>query len=87
MRIPKKLKINAITYDIVFTADEKIKDCLGKVSWRENKIYIDESLGQLQREATLLHEILHVINSNYDNKEVEFLSQAFHQIINDNKLF
>lgn len=58
----------------------------GVTNLDDNVIEIDKNLAQSHKEATLLHEIIHVINWKMEDKEVEYLAQAIYTIINDNSL-
>ncbi len=88
MIIPKGLKIGGHNITINIRELDSSDDS-GMRQMRKNKdvIVIDTDLPRSQQEATLLHEIFHVINIELDEKEVEFLAQAFYQIIADNPPF
>jgi hypothetical protein len=48
---------------------------------------IDKNLSRSQKEVTLVHEILHAINSEIEEREIEFMAQALYQVFSENKLF
>jgi len=83
MKIPNKIKILAHNY-LVKEIDGLADD--GSLNWLENTILINKKLPQSRKEAVLFHEILHAINGEIDEKEVEFLTQTIYQILNENKL-
>jgi hypothetical protein len=74
------IKIGAIKYKVVYT---KLEEC-GKTDFTTSTIYIDKSLTKEQAEVTLLHEIIHGINNQLSEKEVEFLAQALYLLYRDN---
>ena len=77
-----KLKIGGITYKVIIKDLEE----LGKTDFTKSEIYLDSKLNQDQKIATLIHEVIHCINSQLSEKDVEFLAQATFQIIKDNDL-
>ena len=83
MKIPNKIKILAHNY-LVKEIDGLADD--GSLNWLEKTILINKKLPQSRKEAVLFHEILHAINGEIDEKEVEFLTQTIYQILNENKL-
>lgn len=83
LKIPKKLKIGAITYKILVGS---IDDC-GECDTKTQTIKIDESMSEELTEVTFWHEVLHAINISLTEKEVEFLAQAIVQVRRDNNLY
>jgi len=77
------IKIGGIIYSIVYT--NQFDDEFGRVDRLTNTIYISNRYPKNQQDATLIHEILHQINSELPEREVEALAQAIYQIINDNE--
>ena len=92
MKIPQKLKIAGQIYEII-ERDRNEKDGtdnLGTSRPYRNKIWIDSSQPQSQKESTFLHEIIEIINSLYrlELKEsgICTLETALYQVLKDNKL-
>jgi len=83
MKIPSKLKIGGHTYKVVFKEMEE--DC-GKADRYKGEIWIDEKLMQSEKEATLIHEILHILNGGLSEATVDGLSCQLHQVLTDNLL-
>lgn len=81
MRIPSSIKIGGITYKVEI---KDLGDDMGKTTFDKSLISIDEKLNQEQREATFYHEVIHCINNQLTEMEVEFLAQSIYQIIKDN---
>lgn len=88
MKFPKKLKIGGhdVKLEIVEQMEGEIPHAAG--GWTEslNLMQIRKSQTGSQKEVTLLHEILHAINYNLTEEQVEYLSQALYQVLKDNKL-
>ena len=78
----KKIKVGGLTYQIRY---DDIED-LGKTDFIKSIITIDSKLNEEQQEAVLVHEVLHCINNQLSEKDVEFLAQAIYQIIKDNNI-
>ena len=84
MKIPKTLKILAHTYKI-----EEVKSLIdegNQTSQLENTILISKDLEQTAKEETLFHEILHAINCQLEEKDVEFLAQTIYAVLKENNL-
>ena len=87
MKIPKKLKIGGHVYKIEYGKDGNLGDVLcGKTHTTKGIIALNKSLIQSEMEATLFHEIFHVINNQFTEVTVESLSQQLYQVLKDNKL-
>lgn len=80
----KRIKIGGIWYSI---KHQELDDDLGKTDYAKSIIYLDPKQTKEQEQATLIHEILHVINNQMSEEHVEFLAQALNQIIVDNKIY
>ena len=95
MKIPKEIKVGALTYQVleidqVFCIDNK--EVYGKIEYDFAKISIRSDIQSRQRmELTLLHEVIHAItrdrgidwgddNENY----TEGLARGIHALIIDN---
>ena len=92
MKIPKKLKIGGQIYRVI-ERDRNEKDGTDNLATSKpyrNKIWIDNSQPQSQKESTFLHEIIEIINSLYklEFKESDIctLETALYQVLKDNKL-
>jgi hypothetical protein len=87
MTIPKKLKIGG---HVITVKLKKMTDC-GAFYNAKNLIEIREDLPQSQKEATLIHEIFHAINSVFGDSEsshviLDSFSEQLYQILVDNKM-
>ena len=95
MRIPKKVKIGAHIYTVIFR-DDLDDDNFGTCRPRKLKIFIDETVETTQQEETFIHEIMHDIfhqmgfstTWSYEKEEqmVQSLSHAFYQVLKENKM-
>ena len=60
MSMPNEIEIGGVTYKII--QSEKVEgDGYGNVSFAEQQINLHRGMKQDQKEATLLHEIFHVV--------------------------
>ena len=67
MKIPKKLKINGLTYGVILEKDVTYQgNAYGITHHDKQKIYISSDQEDDRQAVTLLHEILHaVINASH----------------------
>lgn len=88
MKLPKKLKIGGHWVKVSMVPLPDGTD--GEFSTATNEIRIADNLAPSQVEVTLLHEILHAINAQFDKDLehiiLESLSQQLFQVLSDNKL-
>jgi len=89
MKIPKKLKIGAHEF-IVEEKEIEDKAC-GYTSFIKARITIDSRLPQTQKESTLIHEILHTLNTTLDDDRLghsllDSLAEQLYQVLKENKL-
>jgi len=99
MKIPKKVKISGLTYDVKmpynFTDNAEF---WGLCCHQEQEIRIStKTTASIERkkesiDETFLHELLHAIDRIYNNaslteEQVTRLSFGLHQVFKDNKIF
>ncbi len=82
MKIPSKLKIGGHQFTVVV---KEFEEC-GRTERTRNRIIIDADLTQSQKESTLIHEILHVINNEIAHPLLDSLAEQLYQVLSDNKL-
>lgn len=80
-KIPSKLKIGAITYNIVI---KDLDEDMGRTMFTNSTIFLDTKLNEDQMMATLIHEIFHCVCNQLTEMEVEFLAQATFGLLKDN---
>lgn len=67
----EKIKIDWKEFDIEHIEREKARlnvvsgDCYGEIHFDENKIYLNNEFSDEQKQATLIHEVLHGIEKMY----------------------
>ena len=86
MKIPKKLSIGGHTVKVVL---KELNEIDGEFDKETNTIYVDPRLSESQQAATLLHEIFHAMNSEFEGVNhvlMESLSQQLFQVLRDNKI-
>lgn len=86
MIVPKKLKIGGIPIAIKFRDALDNPNGFGCFEASKNLISLRAGNPPNQIEVTLLHEIIHALNCNIPELEVEYLAQGIYQVIIDNNL-
>jgi len=88
MIIPKHLKIGG--HIVKVDCSKELVDLNGEADTSTNTIYICKTLPQSQKEATLIHEIFHFLNTTLDHGEahrlIDSLSEQLYQVLKDNHL-
>lgn len=90
MKIPKKVKIGAITYDIQIVdgwKDGSGDD--GETCWRKprgNTIYINDQLTNEAKEVVFIHEALHAMNGTMSHEFLDSLAQQLYAFLKENRL-
>lgn len=91
MKIPKSIKIGAVTYGVKY--ENNLNDgehmVYGQINWENHVIRLSEGLQDTQGEYhTLLHEIVHGVAHEYgldiNEETTDFLASGLHQVIVDN---
>ena len=82
MKIPKTLKVGAITYEVrlvkMKSAGEILRGC--------NIIKINNNLSLEQKWEAVFHELVHALCWELKEKEVELFAQGFYAVLKDNDL-
>lgn len=86
MRIPKTLKIGGHTVKVEI---KKLENDCGFYDNRRGLIVIDSEMPRTLKESTLLHEIIHVLNSTLSEKEIghmfqDSLAEQLYQVLSEN---
>jgi len=83
MKIPKRLKIGGITYNVTLNKHERTSFLDREL----DTLNLNPRLSNQQMEVALLHEIIHGVNLGItDEVLVEGLAQGLHQVLKDNNL-
>lgn len=86
--MPDTIKIGGIHYKII-PADSKISESYGKVVFESASIHLDETLTHDMALATLLHEVVEVINEEnelkLEHRTIQTLATQLFQVLKDNK--
>lgn len=85
MKLPKKLKIGGHTFTVELL-DKLENDAFGTTMQAKNLLQFRKGIPASQLESTFLHEILHVINYNLTEEQVEYIANGLYQVIVDNKI-
>lgn len=87
MQIPTKIKIGGFRYKVITCAEEDDKklpkNAAGIFDPEKGFLALRKGFEPYMFE-TLLHEILHAINSEIEEETIEYLAQALYQVIADN---
>lgn len=83
MQVPNKLKIGGIIYDIEVVGEDLLPEQAGNIAVVKKRIQILDASDDFMF-VTLLHEIFHAINMEMPEERIEFLAQAFYQVLVDN---
>jgi hypothetical protein len=84
MKIPKSIKIGGIVYNVSIVT---MGDDLGQTDFRTSEIRISKDLNDNQKLASFIHEVIHCVNTQLTEEQVDYLALSINQIIVDNKLF
>ncbi len=91
MPIPVRIKIGALTYDVVLdptlSAERRM---FGELCPLTQKINIEANATKEQQQETLLHEIIEAINNNCElnlqHNQIQTLGFMLHQVLKDSRL-
>jgi len=84
IKIPKKVKIGAITYKVTIYKEIPNKEsALGHTSYEREVIQLAESKPDCMFN-TFLHEVLHCFNYESDDLKIQNLADRLHDFIKDN---
>ena len=86
MKIPKSLKIGGQIVEVRLVSGDELDGDSGATLFDKNLIKVSKDIPQTQKEETLFHEIIHMINNELHEVEVEFLAHDLYQVLKDNKL-
>ncbi len=67
MKIPKLLKIGGIVYKVI---EKNMEESCGECDRTTNTIILNKEMTQEQKEVTLIHEILHALNWEFEEIEI-----------------
>lgn len=88
IRFPKKLKIGAHNFTINYVKVPKgiTAENAGLNDGNTNTITVDTDLSLTMKYETLWHEIMHAVNGELSENDIEFLAQAITQVLLDNDM-
>ena len=90
LKVTDDVKIAGVTYTINLCKDLiSEEECFGKADFGHSRIKLDEGMSSEMKNATLLHEIIEVINSENSLKlkhqQIQCLATQLYQVIIDNQ--
>ena len=86
MKIPNTIKIYTHNYRVELVDGEEVDDDCGECNVARATIKIRKDMAESQQMATLIHEIIHALDSNIKEDLVSFLSESLYQVLKENRL-
>jgi hypothetical protein len=86
MKFKDQYKIGAHYFNLQRVPACTIDGGVGDVAREDGVIRISTDLQKSHQEQTLFHEVLHMINNEMDEKEIEYLSQAIYLFLSENDM-
>jgi hypothetical protein len=87
VKIPTSLKIGGHTYKVKIALDWRERaDADGMCDNSSNTLFIYEKLSQSAKETTLIHEVLHAMNSTMSHESLDSLAEQLYQVLADNRM-
>lgn len=92
MKIPKQVKIGGFIFEVHILSEWPGRTVGGhdgeifKTKEEGHRIYIGAELTEQAQEATLIHEMLHAMNTTMDHEFLDSLAEQIYQALHDNKL-
>ena len=89
-KIPTKLRVFGHTYSVTIgELDGEGANIYGICLHREKKIILSNKNTYSQNEATLLHEVIHVISDSFaaglEEKQVQAIASGLYSVLKDNE--
>ena len=89
VKVPREIKSGPYPYSITLSPDLKLNEgCWGTTHYVRRVVRIDSGLPLIERNQTLLHEVLHVISSTYqcalDEDNVERIANGLSEFLFNN---
>jgi hypothetical protein len=82
MKIPNKVKVGGIVWKVEMVSE--LKDINGYLDFATGVIKIDSRMPEDIKKLTLLHEIIHSINCQFGEEEIQYISSILYQVLKDN---
>lgn len=88
MNIPEKVKIGGHIYAVDLVSPNEVEGNNGVTWLKLQKILIDKDVPKDRQDSVLIHEIIEVINNDYElelpHRTIQCLEEVLHQVIKDN---
>lgn len=81
--LTRHLKIGGHDYTLTFS---QTMEELGKTIYNDRVILINADANRSIQESTIIHEILHALNSQLDHTLLDSLAEQLYQVLKDNNL-
>lgn len=86
MKFKDKYKIGGHWFDLKLTPCDNIDGGVGDFDRNNGIIRVSSDLQKSHREQAFLHEVMHIVNNEMEEKEIEYLSQAIYAFLSDNDM-
>lgn len=85
MNIPKKIKVGGLTYKVIIV--DAIKDSTAQAQTRhDEQVILLRKMKKTRMEQTFFHEIMHCINNELNEVEIESIAVGIFQVLKDNNI-
>ena len=81
--IPETIRVGGLNYRVEIVDDLEDDDACAKTHYNKTTIKIERA-GKDFMQQVFLHELMHTVNSEWEEERVEFMAMALFQIIRDN---
>lgn len=81
VKIPDQFKVGAITWYVEMVPPGELDNDCGDMDRAMQRIRINRDMSTDMREATFLHELLHVLEVDMDHSHIETMSMLLHQVL------
>jgi hypothetical protein len=79
--IPQEFRVGALRWDVLMVPAKDLQGDCGDADRALQTIRINEDLSDEMKEATFIHELIHVLEIDMDHSHVETMSVLLHQIL------
>lgn len=83
MKIPKTVKVGGLIYKVEIVDKMDDDSCVAKTYFQELTIRIGKAEKDFMEQA-FIHELLHTINGELKETDVEFFAMSLYQVLKDN---
>ena len=86
MKFKEIYKIGGHVFHLKLVPCDNMDGGVGDIDRNNGVIRISSDLQKTHREQTFFHEVLHIINNEMTEVEIEYLSQSLYAFLSDNDM-